>query len=120
MATGSPFPDYKMPDSTMKSPGQGNNVYIFPGLGLGTSILGSMNLGEQILVDDDDMRIAAEVCSGLVSEDQLAKGNVYPPLTDIRLVAASIAQAFINRRVSESDKVSVESCLAAMYSPAKL
>ncbi len=68
-------------------PGQGNNAYIFPGLGLGLVVAGATR------VSDGMFYAAAETLAGLVSEDSLRQGSVYPPLDSIRSVSANIAVA---------------------------
>ncbi|MFH2220465.1 MAG: malic enzyme-like NAD(P)-binding protein [Pseudomonadota bacterium] len=68
-------------------PGQGNNVYIFPGVGLGTIA------AEARYVTDEMFLVAAKVLADQVSEEDYQAGCIYPPLTKIRKVSASIATA---------------------------
>lgn len=72
VATGSPFPDTP----------QCNNLYIFPGVGLGTLIAASPR------VDLEMFRTAARTLAALAPPDQL-----YPPLRDIRRISRTIAKA---------------------------
>ena len=67
--------------------GQGNNAYVFPGVALG--IIAS----KSSRVTDDMFMIAAQTLSKLVSDEMLAQGTVFPPLSDIRKVSFEIAKA---------------------------
>ena len=85
-ASGSPFDPVEFQGKTYV-PGQGNNAYIFPGLGLGIVASGAK------LVTDEMFFVAAEVLADQVSEESLDRGTIYPPFKEISNVSAAIAKA---------------------------
>ena len=87
-ASGSPFDAVEYNGQTFK-PGQGNNAYIFPGLGLGVV------LSESTKVTDNMFLAAAEALAAQVTDEDLKTGTLYPPLSKIRDVSAKIATAVI-------------------------
>lgn len=85
-ASGSPF-DAVVLDGRTYIPGQGNNAYIFPGVGLGVVASGSTR------VTDEMFMAAAKGLAGSMTAAELAEGRIYPALTRIREVSAVLATA---------------------------
>ena len=83
-ASGSPFPPVRIGERTIV-PGQGNNAYIFPGVGLGVTACGAKH------VTDEMLAAAAETLAQEVSQADLEAGCVYPPLGKIRETSCKIA-----------------------------
>ncbi|KAL5853441.1 hypothetical protein ACOSQ3_008559 [Xanthoceras sorbifolium] len=116
-ASGSPFDpvEYK---GKVYVPGQGNNAYIFPGLGLGLIISGAIRVREEMLL------AASEALAEQGTQENFDKGLIYPPFTNIRKISAHIAAkvaakayelGLASRLPQPTDLVSyAESC---MYSP---
>jgi malate dehydrogenase (oxaloacetate-decarboxylating)(NADP+) len=85
-ASGSPF-DPVVLDGKRLVPGQGNNAYIFPGVGLGVIASGAR------LVTDEMFFAAAKTLAAEVSDADRAEGRIFPPLAQVRRVSLAIACA---------------------------
>ncbi|XP_009394173.2 NADP-dependent malic enzyme isoform X1 [Musa acuminata AAA Group] len=83
-ASGSPFDPVEY-DEKIFVPGQANNAYIFPGFGLGLVISGATR------VHDDMLLAASEALAQQVTQENLDKGLIYPPFSNIRKISAHIA-----------------------------
>lgn len=83
-ASGSPFPPCTVNGKTYY-PGQGNNAYIFPGVALGVLTSGVRHIEDKLFLH------AAQALANMVTDADLAEGRVYPPLSKIREVSATIA-----------------------------
>ena len=85
-ACGSPF-DPVTVGGRRFVPRQGNNSYIFPGVGLGVIAVRATR------VTDAMFMAAARTLAAQVTQDDLDQGSIYPPLKNIREVSAHIAAA---------------------------
>ena len=85
-SSGSPFSPVNY-QGTLLTPGQCNNAYIFPGVGLGVTACRVRH------VTDEMFFAAAKALACLVTAADLAKGGLYPPLKDVRKVSLAIAEA---------------------------
>jgi malate dehydrogenase (oxaloacetate-decarboxylating) len=93
IATGSPFPptvlDGPSGPRTYRI-SQGNNMYVFPGLGLGCVMARAKEMSEEVLV-----KCAATLSEMVSDEDLVRTEGLYPPLQEIRKVSAHIAAAAV-------------------------
>lgn len=85
-ASGSPFDPVWYRNQLLK-PAQGNNAYIFPGIGLG------IHASSARLVTQKMFLAAAQVLASSVTDAELKDGSIYPKLTRVRQVSQAIAVA---------------------------
>jgi len=90
VATGSPFDPFQYEGSTVEI-GQGNNFFIFPGVGLGAIISNADHISDHIFIE------AAYTLAEYTPDEMIRKGTVYPSITDIRNISTKIAQATANQ-----------------------
>ncbi len=88
VAAGGPSREVNGPGGT-RVIGQANNVFIFPGIGLGTIV------AEAREVTDDMFLVAAHELAGLTSDERLGMGALYPRIDDLRAVARTLAIAVV-------------------------
>ena len=94
VATGSPFEDV-MWDGAAHPVGQGNNAFIFPGLGLGVLTCRARR------VTDGMLTAAALALSEFVDKGRLARGALYPRMDKIRVASKQVAMAVIQQAQKE-------------------
>ena len=94
VATGSPFSPVDYRGRTYRV-GQGNNAFVFPGIGLGLWVGRVRRVTDAMFLD------AARALAAMVSQADLDRGAVYPELTRIRDCSHAVACAVIRRAVTE-------------------
>lgn len=85
-ASGSPFEAVTITNKTFH-PSQGNNAYVFPGVGLGVLACHATHVSDEMFL------AAAEALANSVTRNDLQRGAVYPSLVNIREISLKIATA---------------------------
>lgn len=95
-ASGTAFPSYTVPTTgEVRIPGQGNNMYIFPGLGFAGV------LAKPTMISDDMIYSASKALADSLTTEELSQGWLYPSLVRIRQVSAAVATAVIEQCIKE-------------------
>lgn len=109
-ASGSPFQPFSFTNSAGETrthyPGQGNNMYVFPGIGVGTI------LSKAVKVTDSMIYASGEALSQALTAEEIDRGLLYPDLTRIRQVSVVVARKVI--RAAQEAKVDRETNLRTM------
>ena len=116
IATGSPFGSVEHEGRTVEI-GQANNVFVFPGVGLGAIV------SEATRITDRMILAAARTLADATTPDRLAAGALYPPIPGLREVSRAIAGAVARQAIRDgvaterSDDELDSAIAAAMWWP---
>lgn len=94
ICTGSPFAPVTLNGKTFRI-GQGNNAFIFPGVGLGIMVADIRRVTDGMFYE------AARALKGVVRREDLDEGSIFPRLTRIREASHAVACAVVRRAVRE-------------------
>lgn len=103
-ASGSPFPPFSYTNQAGQTktyyPGQGNNMYVFPGIGLGAI------LSKAVEITDSMIYASAQLLSDALTPQEVENGLLYPDITRIREVSVYVTRGVI--RAAQEAKVDRE------------
>jgi len=107
VATGSPFAPVVHRDQTHHI-GQANNVFVFPGIGLGALAVGASRVTNNMFL------AAARALAGTVDDEMLAAGRIIPPITEAPAAAVVVARAVAEQAVRDAVADPVDGLEAAI------
>jgi malic enzyme len=115
MATGSPFEPVEISGRTVRI-GQGNNAFVFPGVGLGVLV------SEAREVTDGMFAAAADALAEQLPEEDRQAGSLFPRIAGLRGVTAHVAEAVVRQAMSDGVARNppdnpAEAVAAAMWDP---
>jgi malic enzyme len=115
VATGSPFDPVEVGGRQVRI-GQGNNAFVFPGVGLGVLI------SEARLVTDGMFAAAADALAEQLAPEDRAAGSLFPRIAGLRRVTAKVAEAVVRQAVADGvarhpPEDVAEAVHAAMWEP---
>ena len=116
VATGSPFEPVDVGGREVRI-GQGNNAFVFPGVGLGVLV------SEAREVTDGMFAAAADALAEQLPEEDLQAGCLFPRIASLRAVTAQVAEAVVRQAVSDgvarnAPESPADAVAAAMWDPA--
>ncbi len=94
VATGSPFPAVRRDDRTHII-GQANNVFVFPGMGLGVLAAGARRVSDKMFL------AASKALAEAVTPEMVESGQLYPSISDVRATSARVARAVAHQAMAE-------------------
>lgn len=94
-ASGSPSNHVQLGNGKIGYSNQGNNMYLFPGIGLGTLLSGAR------VISDGMLQAAAECLAAYMKDEDIHNGIIYPPISSIRDITQEVAAAVIREVVVE-------------------
>jgi malate dehydrogenase (oxaloacetate-decarboxylating)(NADP+) len=93
-ASGSPFAELDY-EGKHYIPGQGNNLYVFPGIGLAGALCKAGQITDEMVTE------AALALADSLTEEEKAEGRIYPALTRMREISRDVACRVIKMAIQQ-------------------
>ncbi|PSS13961.1 NAD-dependent malic enzyme like [Actinidia chinensis var. chinensis] len=94
-ASGSPFKNVDLGNGKVGHVNQANNMYLFPGIGLGALLSGAR------LISDGMLQAAAECLASYITDEEIQSGMLYPSIRSIRDITAEVGVAVVQAAIAE-------------------
>ncbi|KAH9618246.1 hypothetical protein KSS87_001650 [Heliosperma pusillum] len=94
-ASGSPFQNVDLGNGKVGHVNQANNMYLFPGIGMGALLSGAR------LITDDMLQAASECLASYITDDEIQRGILFPSVGSIRDITAEVAAAVLREAALE-------------------
>ncbi|PWA82821.1 malic oxidoreductase [Artemisia annua] len=93
--SGSPFQNVDLANGKIGHVNQANNMYLFPGIGLGALLSGAH------IISDGMLQAASECLASYMTDEEIQKGKFYPSISSIRSITAEVGAAVLRAAVTE-------------------
>ncbi|XP_010255456.1 PREDICTED: NAD-dependent malic enzyme 59 kDa isoform, mitochondrial isoform X1 [Nelumbo nucifera] len=94
-ASGSPFANVHFGNGKIGHVNQANNMYLFPGIGLGTLLSGAH------FISDGMLQAAAECLASYMTDEEIQNGILFPSISSIRHITTQVGAAVVQAAVAE-------------------
>ncbi|XP_074591960.1 NAD-dependent malic enzyme 59 kDa isoform, mitochondrial [Curcuma longa] len=94
-ASGSPFENVDLGNGKVGYVNQANNMYLFPGIGLGALLSGAKHISDGML------QAAAECLASYITDEDIQKGIIFPSISSIRHITTQVGAAVVHTAVAE-------------------
>ncbi|KAK9103351.1 hypothetical protein Sjap_020605 [Stephania japonica] len=94
-ASGSPFEDVHLGNGKAGHVNQANNMYLFPGIGLGALLSGAR------VISDGMLQAASECLASYMTEKEIQDGILYPSISSIRDITKAVGAAVVQEAIDE-------------------
>ncbi|KAH6838020.1 NAD-dependent malic enzyme 2 [Perilla frutescens var. hirtella] len=94
-ASGSPFDNVVLGNGKIGHVNQANNMYLFPGIGLGSLLSGAR------IITDEMLQAASQCLASYMTDEEIQRGILYPSIDSIRDITAEVGAAVLRAAIAE-------------------